>query len=207
MSDFETLHTGWFLLKTKVKSELKAVNNLENQGFEAYCPQYIEKEKEVVLFPGYLFLRLGSDDIERYHKIRSTRGVTGIVTFNKMQRKLYQAGQINSSCKDRIQEMLPQPIPGGDKIIEQIEEVIWCLNGCLEEKKPESVTYFKAGDNAVHSSPLFEHLKLTFKHGMKAERGIFLVQYIESQRTEEGIQETLVSEREMEISYSEVKKI
>ena len=206
MSDFETLCPGWYLVKAKVREELRAVDNLENQGFEAYCPQYLEKGRSAVLFPGYLFVRLGSDDLERFHKIRSTRGVTAMVTFNKMAQKCFREGRTHFTSTRKLQEILPQPVPNGEKVIEQIEEIIWTLNGCIEAEKPASIG-FKEGQKAVHKNPLFDHLRFVFKHGLKAERGVFLVQYIESLRTDEGVQSNVVSEQTMTIPYRELEKV
>ena len=204
MADFETLKSGWYLIKTKVREELRAVDNLENQNFEAYCPQYIEKKKEVPLFPGYIFVLLSHQDIERYHKIRSSRGVSAIVTFNTMSQKRFEGGY-GSSSKCELQDLLPRPIPGGHKIIDQIEEIIWSLNGCQPGQKPASVTY-EQGDRAAHKNPLYKHLEFTFLHGDKNQRGLFLVQYIESLRTEEGVERRLISEQRMDIPYKELEK-
>ncbi len=206
MSEFETLRSGWYLIKTKVREELRAATHLENQEFEAYCPQYLEKGKEVILFPGYLFLRLCKGDLERYHKIRSTRGVSGIVTFNKMHQKSMRSGQGDTHCKQRQQAMLPQPIPTGEKIISDIEAIIWSLNGCKKEDKPDSLA-FNEGEEAVHKGNLFKHLKLTFMRGMKVDRGLFLVEYIQSIRTKDGVEDQVVSKQTMEIPYKEVEKV
>ena len=48
----------WYLLKTKPKQEKIAIANLKNQNYHVYCPSAIIKKKNVVLFPGYLFIRL-----------------------------------------------------------------------------------------------------------------------------------------------------
>ena len=204
MSNIETLKPGWYLLKTKVREEVRAVDNLENQEFEAYCPQYLEKAKLTPLFPGYMFVKLCDEDIERYHKIRSTRGVSAIVAFNKMHQKKFNEGR-GSNCKNALQEMLPQPIPGGNKIIDQIEEIIWVLDGYKPEAKPASVVYAE-GDKACHKNALYKHLEFTFLNNAKSERGLFLVQYIKSMRSEDGIEEKIISERKMEIPFVELEK-
>ena len=131
---YETIKPGWYLVKVKPREELRAIDNLDYQGFEAYCPTYLESGRSSVLFPGYVFVRLCSKDLERYHKIRSTRGVASIVTFNQMYRKLYERGHIKSVGQDELQKLLPQPIPNGEQIIHQIEEIIWTLNGGKPEK-------------------------------------------------------------------------
>ena len=204
MTDFETLKPGWYLVKSKVRDERRAVDNLENQAFEAYCPEYLDKGKSTILFPGYLFLRLGDRDMERYHKIRSTRGITGIVTFNKMSHKRFKESH-GCSNKDTLQELLPNPIPGGDKIINQIEEIILFLNDVQPAKTSKPASYNK-GDTACHKNPLYEHLKFTFLHGTKNERGLFLVEYIEKLRKNDSIEERVISKKTMDLPFQELEK-
>lgn len=87
----------WYLLRTKSKEESRAVQHLNNQGFENYCPWLKKRNgKEEPLFPGYLFLqKRGVDDIgTMYSKVRSTRGVMGFVrfgaTFAEVQNELVE---------------------------------------------------------------------------------------------------------------------
>ena len=206
-SSYETLKQGWYLVKVKCKDEPRAVKHLENQHFEVYCPMYREgKGLETVLFPGYIFLRLSSADLNKYHKIRSTRGVSEVVSFNKSRRQLYSQGRIKSSTQEELQQLLPQPIPNGEKIIEQIEEIIWNLNGCKpEEKMPGSS--FREGDQVCYRNPLFQHLRTTFVKGMGANRGLVLIEFIKSQRTEEGIEETITGQRELNVPLGDLEKV
>ncbi len=73
----------WYLLKTKPRQEQRAVENLENQGFYAYCPMLERKGRKLEpLFPGYIFLLF--DQLEEnlpWGKVRSTRGVAYFVKF------------------------------------------------------------------------------------------------------------------------------
>ncbi|WP_404401689.1 transcription/translation regulatory transformer protein RfaH [Idiomarina seosinensis] len=79
---------AWYVLKTKPKQEIRAVQNLENQGFEAYCPKLtVEKiqrgsRKKVVeaMFPGYVFVH-PDDLMEQFYKLRSTYGVASVLRF------------------------------------------------------------------------------------------------------------------------------
>ena len=81
-------NNAWYVLKSKPKQELRAVQNLQNQGFEAYCPQLtVEKirrgtRKKVVepMFPSYIFVHPDSLQ-EQFYKLRSTYGVASIVRF------------------------------------------------------------------------------------------------------------------------------
>ena len=86
---------AWYLIYTKVKQENVALQNLENQGFDAYLPMTQQlkrsvaghKTVQVPLFARYLFiqLNLGKDDIS---KIRSTRGVIKLVEFGHVPAKV-----------------------------------------------------------------------------------------------------------------------
>lgn len=79
---------NWYAVYTKPRQERRALENLEQQSFEAYLPQIDCKrsrggkwvEQIEPLFPRYLFVRLepGATSTE---SIRSTRGVTGLVRF------------------------------------------------------------------------------------------------------------------------------
>ncbi|MCX4029186.1 transcription/translation regulatory transformer protein RfaH [Endozoicomonas sp. SM1973] len=74
----------WYLLRTKPKEEKRAVQHLNNQDFENYCPWLKKKNgAEEPLFPGYLFLkkRAAEEVGTLYSKVRSTRGVLGFVRF------------------------------------------------------------------------------------------------------------------------------
>ena len=205
LSSFETLKQGWYLIKVKPREELRAVAHLENQAFEAYCPQYKEKGREVVLFPGYVFIHLTSNDLERYHKIRSTRGVTQVVAFNQSRRRLYVEGRLKNTPEE-LQKLLPQPIPNGNKIIDQIEEMIWELNGFKPEQKPKSLE-FAEGEQVRIGNSLFKHLKATFIKGLNIDRGLVLIQYINSQRIDNEIEETVKSQHEIEVRLKDLEKV
>ena len=206
-SSYETLKQGWYLVKVKCREELRAVENLDNQDFEVYCPQYREgRGRQAILFPGYIFIRLSSKDLDKYHKIRSTRGVSTVVSFNQSRRKLYNQGHIKSDSREELQLLLPQPIPNGDNIIEQVEEIIWNLNGCKAEEKT-SGSKFSEGDHVFYRNPLFQHLKTTFVKGMGSARGLILIEFIKSQRTEEGIEETTTGHRELTVPLEDLEKV
>ena len=78
---------SWFLLQTKPRQEIRAVENLERQGVVSFCPQIsVEKlsrgkriQVQEVLFPGYLFISFNYQTITS-NTIRSTRGVSHFVT-------------------------------------------------------------------------------------------------------------------------------
>ncbi|GAA4652475.1 transcription/translation regulatory transformer protein RfaH [Kistimonas scapharcae] len=73
----------WYLLRSKPRQELRAVEHLERQGFTAYCPMLQKKKARIEpLFPGYVFLQHEAfEDNPDYGKVRSTRGVMTFVRF------------------------------------------------------------------------------------------------------------------------------
>lgn len=205
MSIQESMKEGWYLLKAKPRREQSASDNLENQGFDAYCPSIASKGsslKEEILFPGYIFLSLDVKDLDRYHKIRSTRGVSEIVRFNRITRKLFADGRISVKGSD-LHHLLPQPIPCGETMIQQIKDMVQFLqNGRAEGKN-----LFAKGDNVTICNPLYEHLKATFIKGISVDRGLILIQYIKQQRNEEGaIEQTLMPVRTMTVKLGDLKK-
>lgn len=81
----------WYLLQCKPRECDRALENLANQGYEAFLPRLTREvlrrgRREVVrepLFPHYLFVRL-SDVADNWAPIRSTRGVAGLVRFGEL---------------------------------------------------------------------------------------------------------------------------
>ena len=78
----------WFLLKTKTRQEKRAMENLQRQHTECYCPEvFVEKifrgkKSQVVeiLFPGYLFVNF-RNSASSIHSVKNTRGVQSFVSF------------------------------------------------------------------------------------------------------------------------------
>ncbi len=81
---------NWLLLQVKPRQEIRALENLERQNGECYCPQiWVEKlsrgkrvQVKEALFPGYLFINAQPEHNGlTYTSIRSSRGVSKIVGF------------------------------------------------------------------------------------------------------------------------------
>lgn len=197
------LKHGWYLLKAKHREEIRARDNLEHQGFEAYCPLIQEKSVRSPLFPGYLFIRLSKKDLPSYHKIRSTRGIIQVVHFNRITQKLYNEGRLP---KEDLRKLLPRPIPDGDQLIDQIEAFVWKHNGCIPDEKPATLR-FKEGESVLYDNPLFQHLESTFVKGINMDRGIILIQFIESLRTDDGVKEQVVARKEIEVPLKDLQKV
>ncbi|MBC2771028.1 transcription/translation regulatory transformer protein RfaH [Pusillimonas sp. 7-48] len=87
----------WYLIHTKPRQEACALQNLQQQGYTCYLPQLfhekLQRGKVVVcqeaLFPRYLFIQLGDDAMaQSWAPIRSTRGVSRLVTFGTQPKKI-----------------------------------------------------------------------------------------------------------------------
>ncbi len=193
---------GWYLLKTKVREEERAQAHLENQDFEVYCPMIKEKGRSVPLFAGYLFIRLDIKDLPTYHKIRSTRGVSEFVRFNRVAHKLHKQGKL---ATDEMGVLLPCPIPNGDQLIEQIELFAMMHGAEAPVVKPDT-TGFSQGETVLYDNSLFSHLEATFVKGVNMSRGVILIQFIESQRTEDGVERQVVAEKTFEVALKDLQK-
>lgn len=92
-----TVSGHWYLIHTKPRQESVALENLERQGYRCYLPM-MRREKvargklklvDEPLFPRYLFIWLESTlQSLSWTPIRSTRGVTRLVTFGKEPAKV-----------------------------------------------------------------------------------------------------------------------
>ncbi len=120
--------TNWLLLQVKPRQELRALENLERQNGECYCP-HIQVEKlrlgkrtqiKEPLFQGYLFINAQPEQNGlTYTSIRSSRGVSKIVNFGGEPAKIPESliqhiklrEQASKTCVKA--EGLPQK---GDKV-------------------------------------------------------------------------------------------
>ncbi|MDC0198013.1 transcription/translation regulatory transformer protein RfaH [Candidatus Thioglobus sp.] len=71
---------SWYLLKIKPNQEAIALQNLQNQDYDTYCPNAFINNKKITLFPGYLFINLDNEK-QNWLPIRSTKGVLNFVKF------------------------------------------------------------------------------------------------------------------------------
>ena len=91
---------NWYLIHTKPRLEVCALQNLEQQGFACFLPLIrVEKlrrgalvQVDEPLFPRYLFIQLGSGNTaQSWVPIRSTKGVSRLVCFGQDPAKLNDA--------------------------------------------------------------------------------------------------------------------
>lgn len=89
MDKFRVSMKSWYLLYCKRGAQLRAKQNLENQGVECFYPQItIEKirrgKKQQItepLFPCYIFIYFNYEDGPSFTTIRSTKGVVDFIRF------------------------------------------------------------------------------------------------------------------------------
>ena len=142
----------WYLVKTKSKQEDIAILNLENQNFHVYCPYALIKNKNEVLFPGYIFIQLDKDT-QNWSPIRSTKGVLHFVRFGLSYAK----------------------IP--DNIIEFIK-----TNQLNTAEKLKNINKFKPGDKVQITDGVFKNCIAIFKSYKSDERVILLMNILGQQQ-------------------------
>ena len=79
----------WHLIYTKPQQEKAAHDNLTCQNYQCYLPlinkEKISQGKKILskepMFPRYLFVRLRHDGQQNWSPIRSTKGVSHLVSF------------------------------------------------------------------------------------------------------------------------------
>ena len=109
----------WYLIHTKPRQEKRALLNLERQGYECYLPLLaVEKLHKGVLsvveeplFARYLFIRLDdSQSGKSWGPIRSTKGVSHLVTFGTEYAKVDEQLIENLRAQRDIQGSQPKPL-------------------------------------------------------------------------------------------------
>ena len=91
----DTTHTAWYVVHTKPRQETRALENLQNQGFDCFLPmmqvqklrnQRVQNVAEP-MFSRYLFIQL-DDTTQNWGPIRSTLGVSKLVSFGPQPAKV-----------------------------------------------------------------------------------------------------------------------
>jgi len=121
--------SNWLLLQVKPRQEMRALENLERQQAQCYCP-LIQVEKlsrgkrihvEEALFPGYFFINFDPEKSNlTYTAIRSSRGVSKIVRFGEEPAKVPEAlvSQIKDCEKASVSSLNAPNLPQkGDTLI------------------------------------------------------------------------------------------
>lgn len=113
--------TAWYLLQCKSRQDSRAEEHLRRQSYTIFRPQLATerllrgKLQPVIesLFPGYLFIQLSHED--NWSALRSTRGVSRIVSFNQGPATVadHVIEHLRTRCTERVPDALFQP---GEKI-------------------------------------------------------------------------------------------
>ena len=135
----------WYLVRTKSKQEDIAILNLKNQNFHVYCPYALINNKNLPLFPGYIFVQLDKDT-QNWSPIASTKGVLHFVRFGLSYAKI------------------------SDNIIEFIKN-----NKLNTEEKLKNINKFKSGDKVQITDGAFTNCIAIFKSFKPDERVILLM--------------------------------
>ena len=143
----------WYLIKTKPRQEKIAIANLKNQDYHVYCPWAIINKKNVILFPGYLFINL-DDQLQNWSPIRSTKGVLNFVKFGLNFAK----------------------IPDG--VIEFIK-----TNESSTSEKIKNLEKFKPGESVQITDGVFKNCAAIFKSFKSDERVILLMNIMGQQQS------------------------
>ena len=144
---------NWYLIKTKPRQEKKAKQNLENQGYVAFFPIAEINERLVVLFPGYLFVRL-NEKTQNFSPINSTKGVSYFVKFG------LNFAKVPSS------------------VIEFIK-----TNQHISADKLKNLDKFKSGDKVQISDGVFKNWVAIFKCYKPDKRVILLMNLLGNEQT------------------------
>ena len=153
---------NWYLIKTKPRQENVAINNLENQEYSTYCPTVRINNKNVVLFPGYIFIHLDKKK-ENWSPIRSTKGVVNFVKF----------GLNFAQVPDTVIELLK-------------------ANQLINKEKLINLNKFKPGDKVQITDGVFKNCIAIFKSSKSEERVILLMNLLGQQQTINIKQETVI---------------
>ena len=134
-----------YLIKTKPRQEKIAIQNLENQGYEVFCPIAKINNLPVVLFPSYLFAQL-NDKTQNWSPINSTKGVSHFVKFGLNFAKVPTS------------------------VIEFVK-----ANQYITSEKLKNLYKFKPGDNVQITDDVFKNYMAIFKCYKSDERVMLLM--------------------------------
>jgi transcriptional antiterminator RfaH len=118
---------SWYVVRTHAKQEDRAAGNLRTLGVQTLAPkirgrrynQYTSVPSYLTkpLFPSYIFARLKLDDV--YHKIRFTRGVRALISFNGVPTPVDE--DVIAMIQSRVREdgfiVIDEDLVPGDKVI------------------------------------------------------------------------------------------
>ena len=112
--------TDWYLVTTKLKSELRVKQNLEaNHGLETFFPVFPARKSNspigLPLFPRYVFVRF--DLAQDFAKIQFAPGVSKVVAFGNAYLPVPE--EVITCMRDRCDKddiLLPPSLKEGQKV-------------------------------------------------------------------------------------------
>ena len=153
---------SWYLIKTKSRQEHVAIKNLKNQDYSTYCPTVKIKNKNLVLFPGYLFIYLDKEK-ENWSPISSTKGVVNFVRF----------GLNFAQVPDTVIKFLKANEP-------------------INKEKFINLNRLKSGDKIQITDGVFKNCVAIFKSSKPQERVVVLMNIIGQQQSVTIKQESVI---------------
>ena len=143
----------WHLIQTKSRQEIRAQENLKQQGYEVYCPMLLVEKilsgkvviKPEVMFARYIFIQVGSRSEIVWSSIHSTPGVSNIVSFGGVPAKVES---------DLIEQLL------------------------IQEQQVSPKELFKKGERLLLTSGPFAGLQAFFKASGGEGRAIVLLDFL-----------------------------
>ena len=139
MSGASAPKAPWRLVFAKPQRERTALDNLRRQGYEAYLPLCARRHRPGAqpLFPRYLFVRL-ADAAQSWRPIRSTKGVTRLVSFGAAAPQVPEALVAALQAREGPDGLLPcpdTPLRPGDEVefadpaLRQCQAIFRCAKG------------------------------------------------------------------------------
>ena len=117
----------WYVVRTHLRDEAKALHHLRRQEFTAYLPRHLKRRSHarridwvpVPLFPGYMFVEMDITT-ERWRAIHSTVGVSHLICNGDAPVPLPQGIIEEMQAREDDKGMIPlhkaRPFKVGDKV-------------------------------------------------------------------------------------------
>ncbi len=154
----------WYVVKTKVNQEKRALTNLSNQGFEIFCPvmPMLRKFKNTVsniinpLFPSYIFVRFDVEN-DNWIKIKNTYGVKEILKNSSMY-----PGSISSVFINNLRKMCDSDNCINDNYFNfKIGQKVRYVDGPFLNKIVEIIRIHKKNRILVLQKIFSQHIKIS----------------------------------------------
>jgi transcriptional antiterminator RfaH len=163
----ETSREPWIVVNTRPHAENTALDNLQRQAFDAYCPMLRKHRSHArsvtmvlrPLFPGYLFVRAGPE-LGRWRSILSTYGVRNVVRAGETP-SVIDNGFIASLKEREINGAIVRP-PNPYRIGQKVEIAGGAFDGIVA-----TIIQLDADDRVV---VLLELMKHTTKATLNSEQ-------------------------------------